>query len=118
MSFQQITLNVLNLVAFIFGVLSIGVGYFGLVKKHPILFPALYYNGFVFFIFMLGLILSFTLFFSPQRVGNSFLIVAPFILLVLFTWMVFFSRRQISGYMIFGIYDETFRDAITHALKS
>ncbi len=117
MILKQIVLYALGLATVIFGGLSIGVGFFGLAKRRPILFPTLYYNGFVLLIFTLGLILSFVQFFSPRRTSNLFLSVAPFILLILIAWLVFSSRRQTSGYMILGIYDDTFRDAITHALK-
>jgi hypothetical protein len=117
MSFQQVILYALGLVTAIFGVLSIGVGFFGLAKRRPILFPMLYYNGFVLLIFLLGLILSFIQFFSSRSTNNLFITVAPFILLVLIAWLAFSSRRQTSGYMILGIYDDTFRDAVTHALR-
>jgi hypothetical protein len=117
MSFQQVILYALGFMTVIFGVFSIGVGIFGLAKRRPVLFPTLYYNGFVLLIFLLGLIFSFIQFFSSRRVGNPFLNIAPFILLVLIAWLAFSSRRQTSGYMILGIYDDTFRDAITHALR-
>jgi hypothetical protein len=117
MSLQQVVLNALGLATAVFGGLSICVGFFGLAKRRPILFPMLYYNGLVLLIFTLGLIFSFVQFFSPRKTSSLFLNVAPFILLVLIAWLAFSSLRQTSGYMVLGIYDDTFRDAITHALK-
>lgn len=117
MSLQQVVLQALGLVTAIFGGLSIAVGLFGLVKRRPILFPMLYYNGFVLLIFTLGLIFSFVQFFSSRRTINLFLNVAPFILLVLIAVLAFSSLRQTTGYMILGIYDDTFRDAIIYALR-
>ena len=101
----------------IFGVYLIGIGLLGLAKKHPLLFPASQYIGLMFFVFLMGLALSFVRFFDSQKIRDPLLNVAPFMLLILIALLAFSARSQLLGYMIFGIYDDTFRDAITYALK-
>jgi hypothetical protein len=41
----------------------------------------------------------------------------PVINLVLMIVLVFVFWRQMTGYMVFGVYDETFRDALTSTLN-
>ena len=117
MDFQQIVLYALGFVITVFGLYLIYVGSLGLVKKRPLLFPSRHFMVFMFFIYLLGLIISFQPLFESRRFRDPFLSIAPFVSLVLIILMAFMLRQQMAGYTILGVYDDTFREALTFALK-
>ncbi len=113
---QQIIIYALGFTITIFGIYLIITGLWGVIKKRPLVVPASHYLGFMFAIFLLGLVLTFVPFLSSWKHRDSFLSTAPFVNLAMIILMIFMLRRQMSGYTVLGIYDDTFREALTSAL--
>jgi len=117
MDIQQLILYALGFVATAFGLYLIYIGLLGFIKRQPLLFPSYHYMSFMFSIFLLLLIFSFLPIFESQTYGNPLFSIAPFVNLAMIILLVVMLRQQMSGYMVLGVYDDTFREALTFALQ-
>jgi len=117
MDIQLMILYALGFVTTAFAVYIIYIGSLGLIKRHPLLFPSHHYMFFMFAIFLLILMVTFLPILEGKTYGNPLFSIVPFVNLVLVALWAFMLRQQMSGYMILGVYDDTFRDALMFALK-
>ena len=107
----------LSVVIVIFGLYTLGIGILGLARKRPFAFSARPLMWIMLLVFLPNVINSFIRLFSRWGRIDLFSITMPFINLVLMIVLVFVFWRQMTGYMVFGVYDETFRDALTSTLN-
>jgi hypothetical protein len=101
----------------IFGLYAIGIGLLGLVRKRPFAFPSRQLMWILFLVFLPNLINSFIPLFSDWGRADTLLTVLPLFNLSIMVLLVFVFWRQMTGYMVFGVYDETFRDALSATLN-
>lgn len=105
----------------IFGLYITGIGIWGLLKKRPLVFSARQLMWVLFLAYVPGLIQSFLPLFtwrsSTFSSFNWFTVFMPFIQVALMSLLVFIFWRQMTGYLVFGVSDDTFRDALLSALN-
>ena len=101
----------------LFGLYTMGIGLLGLVRKRPLIFASRQLMWVLILVFLPNLINTFLPLFSDWGQNDVLLIVLPFISLAMMILLVFVFWKQMIGYMVFGITDETFRDALTTALN-
>jgi len=105
-----------------FGLYVFGIGLWGLVKKRPLVFAARQLMWFLFLCYLPATIQSFVpLFGFGERSGGifsgGFWVVWPIFQVAIMILLAFVFWRQMTGYLIFGVSDETFRNALTSALS-
>lgn len=112
-----------GLIMIAFGVYVFGIGLWGLTKKRPLVFPARQLMWFILAMYVPATIQSFVPFFtfsgrSESSIFNSgFWIFFPVFQVVMMVLLIYVFWRQMTGYMIFGVSDDTFRNALTSALN-
>ena len=108
-----------GLVISLFGLYIGGLGVMGLIQKRPLITLAKNLMWVMLLAFLPNLINSFRLFglSSSFRRLDLFTIGMPIINIILYAVLIFVFWRQMSGYMIYGIYDETFHEALVAALN-
>jgi hypothetical protein len=100
-----------------FAVYTFGIGLSGFIRKRPLVFASRPLVWFMFtilapaMIMIVGLSLASRKDLSLSCVG---MVIFPLGMMAI---MIFILWRQMSGYMIFGVSDETFREALTNALS-
>ncbi len=107
----------LMVVTVVFGLYTLGIGILGLARKRPFAFSARALMWVLFLAFLPNLVNSFIPLFDRWQPVDLFLLTMPFINLALMVMLVFVFWRQMTGYIVFGVYDETFRDALTATLN-
>jgi hypothetical protein len=105
-----------------FGLYISRIGLLGLIKKRPLVIAARQLMWFLLLCYIPVTIQSFVPLFvfsgSEVRVfSDGFWIFLPIFQVAIMALLVFVFWRQMTGYMIFGVSDESFRDALTSALK-
>ncbi|HEX2696721.1 MAG TPA: hypothetical protein VHM28_03375 [Anaerolineales bacterium] len=106
-----------------FGLYVFGIGVWGLVKKRPLVFAARQLMWFVLAMFSLLIIQSFSPLVESFGRDNGLFshsaiwFVAPFFQMAMFGLVLFIYWRQTTGYMVFGVSDDTFRNALISALS-
>ena len=107
-----------GVVMVIFGLYTIGLSLLGLLRKRPLVFASRQLMWVLFLAFLPNLVTSFEPLFTDWGQGDTALLITlPLISLSMMVLLIFVFWKQMSGYMVFGIYDETFRDALTTALQ-
>jgi hypothetical protein len=107
---------IIGIGAMAFAVYTAGIGLRGLITKRPLVFAYRQYMWFMLAVFAPTIILLFILFFEDIK-HISFFSVGMSIFSIVMTALTFFILwRQMSGYVIFGVSDDTFREALTNAL--
>ena len=101
----------------VFGLYTLGIGILGLARKRPFAFSARTLMWVFFLAYLPSLVNPFVSLFTRWERLNTFFLVMPFLNLVIMLLLVFVFWRQLTGYMIFGVYDETFRDALISTLN-
>lgn len=109
MIFSGIAISALSLYIF-------GIGLWGLIKKRPLVFSARQFMWLMFAVFVPLIGMIFTILFEDRKYISLSSIAMIVFQIGMIALMVFILLRQMSGYMIFGISDETFREALTYAL--
>jgi hypothetical protein len=100
-----------------FGIYTFGIGVWGLVKNRPLIFATRQYIWFLFaMIAPVVVVLSNNIFEEREHV-NLFLVSMSIFQAAMLVLMAFILWRQMSGYMILGVSDETFRNALLNALN-
>ena len=123
MSIMLWVMPLYGLVAIAFGVYISGIGLWGLTKKRPLVFPARQLMWFMLAMYVPATIQSFVpLFtFSGRSEGSifnlGFWVFFPVFQVIVMALLVYVLWRQMTGYMIFGVSDDTFRNALTSALN-
>lgn len=109
------TITFYGIAMLIFGLYVAGIGLWGFVKKRPLVFAA---RQMMWLFFMLYIPINIQIFssFSWER-GFSFLNLMLIFQLAMMSLMVYLFYRQFTGYMIFGVSEETFREALTLVLN-
>jgi len=117
MNMMKWILVLYGITAIAFGVYVFGIGLWGLIKKRPLVFAARQLMWFMLAVYLPITIQSFVPLFESwgRRVG--FFVVLPVFQIAMMILLVFVFWRQMTGYMIFGVSDETFRDALLAALN-
>ncbi len=100
-----------------FGLYSFSIGYWGLVKKRPIVFPARQLMWFMFAMFAPLIVMLLSFLFQGREYIYWFLISMSAFQVATLVLVVFILWRQMSGYVVLGVSDETFRQALTNALN-
>ena len=100
-----------------FAIYVFGIGLSGFIRKRPLVFASRQLMWFMFAIFAPTIIMIFSLFLGSRKYISSFSVGMFVFQLGMMVIMVFILWRQMSGYMIFGVSDETFREALTSALN-
>lgn len=95
----------------------LGVGLWGFIKKRPLLFPArvLFRPMLLIFVPITLVILRRT--WDASGPLQAFGIVWAGLQIGLFGLSIFVYRRQMTGYLVFGVSDDTFRPALVYALR-
>ncbi len=106
-----------GIVMIAFGLYVFGIGIWGLTKKRPLVFAARQLMWFMVAIYIPLTIQSFVPLFESWGRRDPLFIVMPIIQVAMFVLLVFIFWRQMTGYMIFGVSDETFREALISALN-
>ena len=106
-----------GIVMIAFGLYVFGIGLWGLTKKRPLVFAARQLMWFMIAIYIPITIQSFIPLFDSWGREDTFFVIMPFFQVAIFVLLVFIFLRQMTGYMIFGVSDETFREALTNALN-
>ena len=106
-----------GIVMIAFGFYIFGIGLWGLTKKRPLVFAARQLMWFLIAVYIPITIQSFLpLFSDPWGRSDPLFIILPFFQVGIFVLLVYIFWQQMTGYLIFGISDETFRDALISAL--
>ena len=105
-----------GIVGITFGLYVFGIGLWGLVNQRPLVFPARQLMWFLLLCYLPITVQSFVPLLNSRGPVNSFFIMLPFIQIAMMMLLVFVFWRQMSGYMIFGVSDDTFRDGLISAL--
>lgn len=106
-----------GIVLTIFGLYVAGIGVWGLIKKRPLVFSARQLMWVVLLAYLPSVIQSFIPLFTSRGSIEWFEIFLPFIQVAVMAILVFIFWRQMTGYMVFGVSDDTFRDALFYALN-
>ena len=101
----------------LFSLYPIFIGLLGLTRKRPFAFASRQYMWVLLIALLPNLIFFFTPLFSGRALNNIFLTSFPFINVAISCMLVFVCWKQMTGYMVIGVYDETFRDSLTTALN-
>ncbi len=102
---------------FVTGLCMFSVGLWGIVKRRPLLFPARQMMWFLIPLFIPGLVRSYIPLFTSWEYDLLTVAILPIIMTAMMILLVFVYWRQMTGYMVLGVYDETFRDALINALN-
>jgi hypothetical protein len=114
-SFWILILYAIVMIAF--SLYTSGIGIWGLVKKRPLIIAARRQMWFL-LIYVPITLQSFVPLFDSWGRNDMFVIILSFIQVAMMILLVYASWRQTTGYMIFGVSDETFLAALTSALKT
>jgi len=106
-----------GIVGIIFGLYVFGIGLWGLVKQRPLVFPARQLMWFLLLCYLPITVQSFVPLINSRGHIEPFFILLPFIQVAMLALLVFVFWRQMTGYMIFGVSDDTFRDGLISALN-
>jgi hypothetical protein len=122
MSMMMWALPLYGLIMIAFGLYTFGIGLWGLLKKRPLVFAARQLMWFILAMYVPVTINSFVPLFQFSGRGDGifdsgFWIVLPIFQVLMMVLLVFVFWRQMTGYMIFGVSDDTFRNALTSALN-
>lgn len=95
----------------------LGVGLWGFIKKRPMLFPArvLFWPALLFCLPLTLVVLRFA--WDARGLLQVFGLVWAGLQISVFGLLVVIYRRQMTGYLVFGISDDTFRPALVYALR-
>ncbi|HUN24553.1 MAG TPA: hypothetical protein PK299_15595 [Anaerolineales bacterium] len=99
------------------GLYAFGIGAWGFVKKRPLIVAARQLMWFLLAIYVPQTIQAFVSLPSFWGRGDLFFTIIPIIEIVALVLLVFIFWRQMAGYMILGVSDETFREALVSALN-
>ena len=100
-----------------FAIYTFGIGLSGFIRKRPLVFASRQLMWFMFAILAPTIIMLLNLLFEDRKYFSLFSVGMSIFQLGMMALMIFIVWRQMSGYMIFGVSDETFREALTHALN-
>ncbi len=100
-----------------FALYILGIGLSGFIRKRPLVFASRQLMWFMFAIFVPTIVMLLNILFEDRKYFNLFLFGVSIFQIGMMALMVFVLWRQMSGYMIFGVSDDTFREALTNALN-
>lgn len=106
-----------GIVMIAFGLYTFGIGAWGLIKKRPLIFAARQLMWFLLALYVPQTIQSLVPLFDSWGRSDPFFTIMPIIQIAMLVLLVFIFWRQMTGYMIFGVSDETFREALITALN-
>jgi hypothetical protein len=109
-----LSLPVIGIIAF--GLYISGIGFRGLTKQRPVLFPTRQFTWFLLFILIPGFVILSKPLLSWENYSSISVIAASALLLIL-VLIIFIVWSQMTGYLIFGVTEETFREALLDALN-
>ena len=100
-----------------FALYIFGIGLSGFIRKRPLVFASRQMMWFMFAMFAPTIIMLFNILFEDRKYFSLFLVGMSIFQIGMMALAVFVLWRQMSGYMIFGVSDETFREALANALN-
>jgi hypothetical protein len=105
-----------GIVGAVFGMYIFGIGLWGLLNRRPLVFPARQLMWFLLLCYLPITVQSFVPLLNSRGHVEPFFIFLPFVQITMIVLLVFVFWRQMTGYMIFGVSDDTFRDGLISAL--
>ena len=100
-----------------FAMYTFGIGLSGFIRKRPLVFASRQLMWFMFAVFAPAIVMIFSILLESRNFLSLLSVGMSIFQLGIMAIMVFILWRQMSGYMIFGVSDETFREALTNALN-
>ncbi len=99
------------------GVYTFGIGLWGLIKKRPLVFASRQLMWFLLAILAPTIAMLLNLLLQDREHLGLFLVGLSIFQVGMMALVVFIIWHQMSGYMIFGVSDDTFQEALTKALN-
>lgn len=107
-----------GLVMVAFSLYVLGIGVWGLIKKRPLILPAHQFMWFLLALYAAQVINSVVPLFTIRWLTfDPFFFLLPVFQILMFFVLIYVLQRQMTGYLILGVTDETFRDALTAVLN-
>ncbi len=117
MEYTRFILVIEGILLLLMSLLVMALGIKGLTKKRPLIFSSRWIMTIMIAGFLPALLQSFSFISIPWEEMSLFSIIMPAIMGLMFIIIVFMAWKQLNGYMIFGISDETFHNALIYALN-
>lgn len=107
-----------GLVMVAFSLYILGIGVWGLIKKRPLILPAHQFMWFFIALYAAQIIQSLVSIFTTRwQTFDPFFFLIPIFQILMFVVVIYVIQRQMTGYLILGVTDDTFREALTAVLN-